>query len=227
MRAAISIALAALAARAAAAEPPKLAPVAAAALPADVRPAGGTTLDKAFTFTDKNGTNYLLFSNKRTCDTGWLFVDHYAVAAGAKKARLVREVKELVESCDRGMSLNVHDEATGVTDLDGDGYAEITFAYERGCRSEPTPNDYKLLVLENGDKYIFRGRSLIDTKDASDPTDGGDFTPDPAKGKWPAAFYKHAADVWAKTDADWLIPPGSRSGGEDPTMFIDMPQCTD
>jgi hypothetical protein len=226
MRAAICILAVTVAARTAAADAPKLAPVDEKALPADVRP-GAPTLEKAYTFTDKNGTNYLLFSNKRTCDTGWLFVDHYAVAAGAKKARLVREVKELVESCSSGMSLGLHADALGVTDLDGDGYAEITFGYERGCRTDATPDDYKLLVLENGDKYILRGHSVIDTKDASDPTDGGDFTPDPAKGKWPAAFYKHATEVWAKTDADWLIPPGSRASGEDPAVYIQMNQCAD
>jgi len=197
-----AVLLASWAARAAA-DAPTLAHV-KGALPAGVKPSA--TLDHAETFTDKNGTNYVLFSAKRAKQTVELFVDHWAVPAGGQP-KLVRTVKELVEDCEEDLSADFHDAATGVTDLDGDGYGEITFAYEVGCRGDVSPNDYKLLLLENGDKYILRGTTLIDTHDYANADAGGTFKPDPAKGKWPAAFYKRATDLWKQTSADLAIPP--------------------
>jgi hypothetical protein len=188
----------------AAADAPKLAHV-TGALPAGVKPSAA--LEHAEMFTDKNGTNYVLFSAKRDKHTVELFVDHYALAAGGQP-KLLRNVKELVEDCEEDLTAQFHDAATGVTDLDGDGYGEVTFAYQVGCRGDVSPDDYKLLLLENGDKYILRGTTKIATHDDSQgPTAGGDFKPDPAKGKWPAAFYKHATDLWKQTSNDAMIPP--------------------
>jgi hypothetical protein len=203
-RFAITIVLSALA-RTAAADAPKLAPV-KGALPAGVKPSAA--LEDAETFTDKNGTNYVVFSAKREKQTVELFVDHYVVPAGGK-AKLLRNVKELVEECEEDLTAQFHPAALGVTDLDGDGYAEITFAYEVGCRGDVSPDDYKLLLLENGDKYILRGTTVIDTHDYANADAGGEFKPDPAKGKWPAAFYKRATELWKQTSADLAIPPKS------------------
>jgi hypothetical protein len=191
-------------ARTAAADAPKLAHV-KGALPAGVKPSAA--LKHAETFTDKNGTNYVLFSEK---DGGRsmheLFVDHWVVPAGSQP-KLLRTVKELVDDCDLDLVAEFHDAATGVTDLDGDGYGEVTFAYEVGCRSDVSPDDYKLLLLENGDKYILRGQTKIATHDPDQPTAGGDFKPDPAKGKWPAKFYDHAVELWKQTSVDGTMPP--------------------
>src|SRR5579862_3848423 len=127
MKLAIGAALVIVSGGVAAAGAPVLAHV-KGALPAGVKPSA--TLQHAETVTDKNGANYVLFSEK---DGGRkmaeLFVDHWIVPAGGQP-KLSRTVKELVDACDLDLVAEFHDGATGVTDLDGDGYGEVTFAYE-------------------------------------------------------------------------------------------------
>lgn len=194
--------------RLAAAAPPK--PVAVTgALPAGVKPSG--SLDAAWAFGDKRGINYVLFSSKALrggpgpegdpTAGAMLYVDHWIVPAGGK-AKLVRTVRDKVEDCAFSMTAKFHDDAFGVTDLDGDGTGEITFAYETGCRSDVSSDTLKLLVLENGAKYILRGETRIEG------ATGGSFTADPAEARWPAKFLAHAKDVWDATADDASIPPG-------------------
>jgi hypothetical protein len=114
-------------------------------------------------------------------------------------------VRDLVTDCEMGaVTAAFHDAAFAVTDLDHDGLAEITFGYELACRSDVSPATYKLLVIENGAKYILRGQTRIP---AGDGPAGGAFTADPAEAKWPAAFLAHAKDRWAKTSGDLEMPP--------------------
>jgi hypothetical protein len=172
------------------------------------------TLQQAWSFVDKNGTNYVLFSSKDVqggpgpfySDPNrgrWLYVDLWLVAPG-KKPRLVAPVRDFQLDCPVGVELTArfHDDAFGVTDLDEDGVAEVTFAYELGCRVDSSPNTYKLLLYQNGTKYIFRGH----TRRAGHDSSGGELTPDPATERWPGAFYHQAEAIWDKTvdelDAD-------------------------
>ncbi len=190
------------------------------ALPAGIR--ASASLDVAYTFADKNGDNYVLFSSKTVSGdpaksrdpvhAKYIYVDHWVVPA-AGKARLVRTVRDMIEDCNLDLTVAFHDAAFGVTDLDGDGIAEITFGYELGCRSDVSPDDYKLLLLENGDKYILRGHTRIDAHDPQQPTAGGDFDPDPASAKWPKAFLSHARELWKQSADDASMPPGKPGGG--------------
>jgi hypothetical protein len=54
----------------------------------------------------------------------------------------------------------------------------------------------KLLVLENGDKYILRGSTRI--ADGTSPAVGGSFSIDPSFKDGPPAFLKHAKSGWLK-----------------------------
>lgn len=195
--------------RLASAAPPKPVRV-TGALPAGVKASG--PLDAAWAFGDKSGINYVLFSSKELrggpgpdgdpTAGALLYVDHWVVPAGGK-ARLVRTVRDKVEDCWASMTAKFHDDAFGVTDLDGDGLGEITLAYETGCRSDVSSDTLKLLVLENGAKYILRGETRIEGQT------GGSFAADPAEARWPAKFLAHAKDVWDATADDASIPPGA------------------
>lgn len=179
------------------------------ALPPGVKASG--SLDNAVYFGDKNGLNYVLFSSKgHKGDSMYLFLDHWVVPPGGK-AKLLRTVKELLEPCDGDMDLAAHNDAFGVTDLDHDGKAEITFGYETTCRSDVSSATYKLLLLEDGAKYILRGTTRIETNGYAGQ--GGDYTADPAQSKWPKRFFEHATALWDKTADDLQIPPGSNNGG--------------
>lgn len=177
----------------------KSTPVKAADLPAGVTVRG--TFQSGVTFTDKNGTNYVLFgsSSDTKKNSAMLFVEDWVVAP-KKKPKNLLPVRDLVAPCEMGgVTAKFHDTAFAITDLDKDGIAEVTFAYELACRSDVSPATYKLLVLENGKKFILRGQTTVD---AGDGLMGGTFTPEPAEAKWPGAFLSHAKQVWASTMAD-------------------------
>jgi len=180
-------------------------PVTAARLAKGVKVRGDTFL-MATRFDDKNGTNYVVLSSKASQKPSGessssrsmiLFLDDWIVPAkGAPRSLL--PVRDLVEDCVMGaVDAKFHDDAFSVTDLDHDGVAEITFGYELACRSDVSPATYKLLLIENGTKFILRGTTKIRDDAAS-----GSFTADPAEAKWPAALLAHAKSVWAKTSKD-------------------------
>lgn len=166
-------------------------------------PAGVTVrgeFHSGVTFTDKNGTNYLLFSKKAARQSAMLFVEDWVVPAKGPPRNLL-PVRDLVDNCEMGgVSAIFHEAARAVTDLDGDGIAEVTFAYELACRSDVSPATYKLLVLEDGKKYILRGETTVDPGDGI--IMGGKFTAEPSESRWPAEFLRHARRVWSRTAAD-------------------------
>lgn len=172
-------------------------PVTLADLPAGVTVRG--ELQSGVKFTDRNGTNYLLFSKKAAVQSAMLFVEDWVVPAKGAPRNLL-PVRDFVEDCEMGgVSAAFHDAARTVTDLDHDGIAEVTFAYELACRSDVSPATYKLLLLENGRKYILRGETTVDPGDG---IMGGTFTADPRPARWPATFLKHARKLWTATSAD-------------------------
>ena len=157
--------------------------------------------ESGLTFRDRNGTNYLLFGRSTDVkkNSAMLFVEDWVVPAKGAPRNLL-PVRDFVAPCEMGgVTASFHDAARTITDLDGDGIAEVTFAYELSCRSDVSPGTYKLLVLENGRKYILRGETTVDPGDG---VMGGTFTADPVESKWPAAFLRHAKKVWAATAAD-------------------------
>jgi hypothetical protein len=184
----------------------KSTPVRASELPPGVTVRG--VFQSGVKFTDKNGTNYLLFGGSRDekRNSAMLFVEDWVVPASGAPRNLL-PVRDLVAPCEMGgVTARFHDAARTITDLDGDGIAEVTFAYELSCLSDVSPGTYKLLVLENGTKYILRGETTVDPGDG---IMGGTFTADPAESKWPAAFLRHAKKQWARTAAG-IEDTGSR-----------------
>lgn len=177
-------------------------------LPAKLAPRG-KAVQRVVTFADKNGANYVVFSSTTT-DTSkpgddapasktWLYIDHWAVAKG-KAPRALLPARDLLD-CYMGSPLaKFVDKAFTVTDLDGDGLAEITYGYQLACRSDVSAATYKLLLAENGKKHILRGNAKV--KHPEDVPESGVFKPDPAAAKWPKGFYDHAVEVWNATAAD-------------------------
>jgi hypothetical protein len=176
--------------------------------------ARGDTFISAVSFVDKNGTNYVVLSShasqKSVRDVGpsysnYLYVDPWVVPARGKPRNLLA-VRDMVVDCVMGdASARFHDDAFTVTDLNGNGIAEITFGYElANCRSDVRPATYKLLLLENGTKYILRGETRTPGPDGKI---GGVFTPDPVAAKWPRVFLAHVEELWNRTADDLALPP--------------------
>ncbi len=185
------------------AEPPRLLPLSAASLPKALLPPG--TWLRGHSFQDRNGENLVVFTRveqRRPAQGGrdpevsrFLYVRHYARSA-TTAPRLLREVKDKVERCELDASLELLADAIGVSDLDGDGVAELSFAYKLGCRSDVSPITLKLLLLEGGAKHILRGETRV--KVSASERVGGKHTVDPAFRRAPPAFLAHALRLWSK-----------------------------
>ena len=121
--------------------------------------------------------------------------------------------------CCETQALEHQKKSLELTDLDGDGIAELTFAYYRpgyhGARQKTIAGDrqgvernerlgdacelvqeLKLIVLEGPDKYVLRGTAKIPGVAKS-----GDHRPDPQPGAWPEAFLAHARQRWTRAAA--------------------------
>lgn len=177
-------------------------------------------IEKAVTWTDKNGENFAIFSRRETTkkskdetlESGYLDVKHVVMGEPPK---VLRHVKDQVEKCDADMLVEFRDAALELTDLDKDGIGELTFAYALTCASDMTPAELKLLTIENGDKYILRGWTRMEAQGTNKPS-GGEFTVDPSFKSGPPAFFEHAKASWLKvrphSDDDAKIAKTNKGG---------------
>lgn len=150
-------------------------------------------------FTDKNGSNVVLLVHQVEGGGGdmnnrRLWIYHYVEASG--KRRVLRTVRDQEENCELDNVAGFVEGSLAVTDLDGDGLGEIAFAYNLGCMSDVSPKGRKVVLLENGEKWILRGQSRVDP--GGGPRLGGTFTPDPPQNRWPKTLHDHAVDVWQR-----------------------------
>ena len=172
-------------------------------VPAAIRTQG--SVDRAIEWTDKNGRNIVTFAAREKMTDGhltdrWLYINHDVVSGDG--SRRLRSVKDGVKSCEFDVHAQMVGAALGVTDLDGDEIAELTFAYLTTCTSDVSPMTLKLLLLEDGAKYIIRGTNQIRMGEGG-PADGGDKRVDPAVSQGPAAFGRHLDAVWARIVGPW------------------------
>lgn len=147
---------------------------------------------------DKSGENWLLLSRLiaygADSRSAYLFADHYVIAKGARR-RLVVAVRDHLDRCQFDLVARFVPASFDVTDLDGDGIGEVTFAYELGCRTGVSPIPLKLLTLEGGDKYIIRGNTRVDESPSVHL--GGARTIDASFARGPKPFLAHADKLWA------------------------------
>ena len=119
-------------------------------------------VDKALQFEDKNGKNYLIATTLQNRSDEWaskaILVQHY-IEKSNKKLVLIRQITDKEDHCELDNDLQFLTESLKITDLDKNDYAEITFLYKVGCRSDVSPIGLKLIVIENGNKAGLRGKT--------------------------------------------------------------------
>lgn len=152
---------------------------------------GDGKVEHGLSFQDANGENLVVLWSD--ADQG-LFAKHVVVKDGAV-VRELREVKQVRGDCEFDYSSAFVPGAFGVTDLDADGFGEVTFAYKYACRSDMSPQDYKLLVTENGDKAILRGAEIM-VVGGDEPIGDGKFEPEGFEGR--PKLLEHASKVWKR-----------------------------
>ncbi|QOW21539.1 M949_RS01915 family surface polysaccharide biosynthesis protein [Novilysobacter avium] len=69
-------------------------------------------------------------------------------------------------------------DSVSVTDLDGNGTAELTFAYHRFCGGGIDPRDVTVCLREGGDSYVLEGQTPV--RVGNDPPFGAGFQMDAA-----------------------------------------------
>lgn len=146
----------------------------------------GKIVNKKF-WQDFNGENIALFTRKEN----ELFIYHYAI--NSDKVKLLRKVNDSEKNCDYDLTLEFIENSIKVTDLDNDHFGEITFAYKKACISDVSPMDLKLIMLENGNKFIVRGHTTVNL---GNEKMGGDKQIDSSFKNAPDNFLSHANKIW-------------------------------
>ena len=109
-----------------------------------------------------------------------------------------RTVRDFVNDCPFDLHLLLEKDSLQVSDLDGDGLAEITFAYQFTCTSDVSPRSRKMLLLEDGEKYILRGHTGLNLPGMQMPSE---FEVDPSVEKGPKVFRDHLIAAWGSSDS--------------------------
>ena len=121
---------------------------------------------------------------------------HFVTGDGT--TRRVETIRDGVEDCGQDVTATFRPGSLGVTDLDHDGVGEVTFAYKLSCAGDVRPARLKLLVLEDGAKYIVRGESYDHRGDGAGVPALAAPEPEPAAGRWPPALYHHATTLFGR-----------------------------
>lgn len=178
----------------AAADAPALRHVTKNELPVALKPAG--QLVDAVAWSDAAGHNVAAFWLRRDAKkrSARLQVGLWTGIPGTK-GKVLRTVQDAVPSCELDLVAEFVPEALSLTDLDGDGYGELTFAYKTTCTGDVSPQTLKLLLLERRDKYIVRGSTIVDVGGGEKV--GGEKQIEPAL-QQQLPLLAHAEQVWSR-----------------------------
>jgi len=73
----------------------------------------------------------------------------------------VWKMNDMVDECAFDVRCEFFENSLTITDLDGDGLAEVAFAYAMGCKSGFNPDDKKLVLYEGKDQYQIKGTTTV------------------------------------------------------------------
>ncbi len=126
-------------------------------------------LKDARSWEDKNGTNLLtvsvkgpLYEKGQEYEEGVdpefyaiLYANQYLLTKDGYK--LLWSFGDSVRRCDFEMWLGIMPNSIKITDLDSNGVSETLFITNSSCRSDVTPSDMKLVLVENGNIMKLQG----------------------------------------------------------------------
>ncbi|MDJ1497770.1 hypothetical protein QNI19_32820 [Cytophagaceae bacterium DM2B3-1] len=160
---------------------------------------------QALSWEDKNGENLIILTETEMKEgkeekdgrSKELYAFHY-IDKSTNTFQQLRQIYDFEKDCPFDVMVDHVAGSLSVTDLDKDGFAEITFLYTVGCRSDVSPDVLKLMMLENGEKYAIRGRTVL----YENGSPMKDYAETPAKvvdasfNKAPKAFLDYANKQW-------------------------------
>jgi hypothetical protein len=162
-------------------------------LPKDFRADG--TLVSVATFNDNDGSHVVYIERKAAKLGPELHVYGYVKGPSMAWAKQW-QANDFVRDCEVDVSLDYRPGSLTVTDIDGDGIAEVTFAYTQSCSGDVSPKTMKLLMYEGTTKYAVRGETRVDT--GGGHMVGGACELDPTLTSALPSFTTYLKDRWAK-----------------------------
>lgn len=163
----------------------------------------------AFRFSDQHGDNTAMFSRELTHEEDPtdetiidrvsldVLIEHPSTSQTKEAGRWQHSAEVECEGMD--IEADFFPDAFSVTDVDGDGTAELTFAYHRFCGGGVDPRDVTVVLFEGENSYVLQGETLVQV--GTDPAFGGEFTMDDALTAAPAwirekvlSTFKHVRD---------------------------------
>lgn len=143
---------------------------------------------EAASWTDSNGDNLVIITESGSSDRQ-LYGYHFIMDGNDGEELWM--IQDYIKDCEFDIRLDYVPESLSITDLDADGIGESTFLYNMSCKSDVSPDDLKLMMHENDNKYALRGYTYIANVDA-----GGDYKVDAAFNNAPASFLEYAKEQW-------------------------------
>lgn len=91
-------------------------------------------------------------------------VDFFVVKYTKKdnKYEKIWSIHDYIKNCSFDIYIGLANEnSVYITDLDNDGYTEVSVAYYLTCRSDISPSSYKFIIREGDEKYALRGTTIL------------------------------------------------------------------
>ena len=152
------------------------------------------TVAALVTFDDKDGSHAAYIERAET-RKGDLELRAFGYVKGSGWTKQW-QATDFVRDCELDKVLDYRPKSFSVTDLDDDGVAEVTFAYELTCAGDVSPHTLKILMYEGTAKYAVRGETVVDVGGGQKV--GGTHALDAAIKDAPPAFAKHLETRWTE-----------------------------
>jgi hypothetical protein len=105
------------------------------------------------------------------------------------------KMNDMVDDCAWDIHCEFFENSLTVTDLDGDGLAEVAFAYALSCKGDGQPGEKKLVFFEGIDRYSIKGTTSYFEKKKKAPADK---VTEKKFDDAPDAFVDYASEQWKK-----------------------------
>lgn len=137
------------------------------------------------------------FKHESDGEDAELFAHHFIVQSDT--AVRMWKVYDYVSDCPLDLEAGFIKNAFRVTDLDGNGVAEIWLMYKLACRGDVSPSDMKIIMYQDKQKFALRGQNKVKSgtdESGAEQYTGGECTFDPSFAKGPKEFKEFAQSLW-------------------------------
>ena len=121
-----------------------------------------------------------------------LYAYHFLVFPDS--VRQIWKVHDFIKECPLDIEANFIKNTFQITDLNGDGIAEVWLMYIVSCKSDVSPADMKIIMYQGNQKYAVRGHTKVEPSQGEFV--GGDYKFDKAFNEGPVEFRDFAKKLW-------------------------------